>query len=91
MSHKLKLLLLGGIVINLMGCSHLYGDHGVIKNRETDYLKAQNISPMQVPPGYKATIQNNYPVPEKQYPANKTRVDLTPPGLETPAPAAPQP
>lgn len=89
MSQKLKLLLLGGIVINLLGCSHLYGDKGVIKNRETDYLKAQNIAPMQVPPGYKATIENNYPVSEKEYPASKTRVDLTPPGLNNSAPATP--
>ena len=82
MSKLLKILLLGVLLSNVMGCSHLYGDHGVIKNRESDYLKAQAIQPIQVPSGYsKSTIQNNYPVPEKQYPATRARIDLTPPGL----------
>jgi uncharacterized lipoprotein len=88
----LKKLVLGVLLVNVMGCSHLYGDHGVVKNRDTDYLKAQNISTIQVPPGInKPTIQNNYPVSTKQYPDNRTRVDLTPPGLETPPNALPPP
>ncbi|MES2218832.1 MAG: hypothetical protein V4501_10530 [Pseudomonadota bacterium] len=88
----LKFLMIGFLLVSLIGCSHLYGDHGVLKNRDTDYLKAQNISPIEVPPGYnKAAIQNNYPVPPKQYPGSKARVDLTPPGLETPPNALPPP
>jgi uncharacterized lipoprotein len=88
-----KFLVLAVLVANVIGCSHLYGDHGVIKNRDTDYLKARNIQPIEVPPGYnKAAIQNNYPVSAKKYPEVNSRVDLTPPGLmDSPVNALPPP
>ena len=87
MSHSLKTIFAVVIFLLSTGCAHLYGEHGVLKNRETDYLKAQTIKPIKVPAGYDAAnLQSNYPVPEKQYPATQARIDLTPPGL---APAAP--
>jgi uncharacterized lipoprotein len=70
------------LVTLLMGCSHIYGENGMLKDRDNDYLKAQNIAPIQVPPGYGSqNIQAHYPVSEKQYTTNMAKVDLLPPGL----------
>jgi uncharacterized lipoprotein len=78
----LKKLIILACAFSVMSCTHIYGDKGVIKNRDNDYLKAESIAPMQVPPGYNtSSMESNYPVSEKTYPANKTKVDLTPPGL----------
>jgi uncharacterized lipoprotein len=83
-----KLFCISALTIILSACNHVYGDNGVIKNHDTDYLKAKNIAPMQVPAGLnKSSISSNYPVPDKVYPGSNPRVDLTPPGL---APAAPK-
>ena len=71
-----------GLLTLLLGCSHIYGENGVLKNRENEYLRAQNIAPLQIPPGYGSqNMQPHYPVSEKQYPINAARVDLAPPGL----------
>jgi outer membrane protein assembly factor BamC len=87
MSNQLKIFLCGILLACVSGCSHIYGENGVIKNRETDYLKAQDIGTMQLPPGYNTKVlQNNYPVTANQYPDNRARVDLTPPGLAAPPP-----
>jgi uncharacterized lipoprotein len=73
-----------GLAFTLMSCSHVYGEQGVLKNRENDYLKAQNIAPLQIPPGYgSSNIQSHYPVSEKQYTTSAARIDLAPPGLNT--------
>lgn len=81
MRSYIKLAIISGLALSTMSCSHLYGEHGVLKNRENDYLKAQNIAPLQIPPGYNSnSIQAHYPVSEKQY-QTSPRVDLTPPGL----------
>jgi uncharacterized lipoprotein len=71
------------LIANLSGCSHIYGDRGMIKNHDTDYLKAQAIEPLKMPPGYSnTTIQSHYPVPQRQESdPSKKRVVLTPPEL----------
>jgi len=82
MSNYVKLFFVTSLLMNLIGCSHVYGENGVIKNRDTDYLKARSIAPLQIPPGYSsASIQSNYPVSGKQYPPATKSMDLTPPGL----------
>lgn len=64
----------------LTSCSYIYGNNGVIVNRNTDYLKARSIPPLKIPPGLSSsTIHAEYPVPERQYPGSMTRPDLTPP------------
>jgi uncharacterized lipoprotein len=84
MQSTIRLLCIIAFTLNIMSCAHVYGENGVIKNRDNDYLKAQNIAPLQIPPGYgSANIQSHYPVSEKQYPTNATRVDLAPPGLNS--------
>ena len=80
----IKLFLTTALLAQLMGCSHVYGDRGVIKDHERDYLKAQSIPAMRIPPGLSsANIQTIYPVSEKNYPANLASISLTPPGLNT--------
>lgn len=80
----IKLFLITAILCHLMGCSHVYGDRGVLKNHERDYLKAQSIPPLRIPPGLSSSnIETLYPVTEKQYPANEVSIGLIPPGLNT--------
>lgn len=74
------------LLLTLAGCSHIYGDRGVIKNHDTDYLKAQNIAPLKMPPGYSnTTIKNHYPVAERGYDPSKKRIVLIPPELNNPS------
>jgi hypothetical protein len=68
----------------LTGCSHVYGQHGIIQNRGTDYLTASNIAPLKVPPGMSSsTIEAHYPVSEKEYPTDQRTVKLLPPDLSS--------
>ncbi|GEM_PF-1799502 len=68
----------------LTSCSAIYGNKGVIQNRDTDYLYARSIPPMQVPPGLSSSqIQAHYPVSDRYYPTATCRLDLTPPELYT--------
>jgi outer membrane protein assembly factor BamC len=48
----------------LSGCGFFFGDEGVFRNRENDYLKADNIAPIVLPEGAKKdAIGELYPVP----------------------------
>jgi uncharacterized lipoprotein len=86
MLHFIRVFLIAALGFSLISCSHLYGENGIIKNRDTDYLKAESIPPLQIPAGYNSSsIQSNYPVSEKAYPAPQTRVDLLPPELNNPS------
>ena len=80
---NIRLLSLTSLLL-LTSCSHLYGDKGVIKNRENDYLQAKSVPPLQIPPGLSSSsIHAYYPIPERQYPVSAQRVDLTPPELNS--------
>jgi outer membrane protein assembly factor BamC len=49
---------------SLSGCGIFFGDEGVFRNRENDYLKAENISPLVLPEGArKDALGELYPVP----------------------------
>jgi uncharacterized lipoprotein len=77
-----RLFLILFLMASVTGCSHIYGDRGVIKNHDTDYLKAQNIDPIKLPPGYSsANIQSHYPVYGPEYPTSSKPVALVPPEL----------
>jgi outer membrane protein assembly factor BamC len=50
--------------LSLAGCGVFFGDDGIFRNRENDYLKADNISPLILPEGVKKdAISDLYPVP----------------------------
>ena len=67
----------------LASCSYIYGDHGAIKNHDRDYLSAQSIQPLKIPPGYSSSsIQASYPVPDRNYPDATKIIHLTPPELK---------
>lgn len=68
----------------LMSCSYIeyVTPKSVIKNRERQYLKATSVRPMRVPPGVaNSAFSNEYPIPDKAYPATAADVSLLPPGL----------
>jgi uncharacterized lipoprotein len=84
MLRYMKWLLALTSLATICSCAHVYGDRGVIKNRENDYLKAESIPPLKLPPGYAGTsLQENYPVPVKTYPAADKRADVLPPELNS--------
>lgn len=83
MRHLNKILLIMCIAL-LTGCSHFHSDQSVIQNRDTDYLKAQSVPPLRIPPGLSSsTITAHYPVSDREYPGSNIPVDLTPPELNT--------
>ncbi|MCD6039488.1 MAG: bamC [Gammaproteobacteria bacterium] len=78
--HQLNKILLLIAMIFLTSCSYLRGDHSIIQNRTTDYLKAKSIPPLSIPPGLSSsTITAHYPVSNHIYPGSNIPVDLTPP------------
>lgn len=81
----IKQVILISTLTTVVGCSSLYGDQGIIRNRDTEYLKAQTIAPINIPEGYSgSSLQENYPVPIKHYTEEQKRISLIPPELNTP-------
>jgi uncharacterized lipoprotein len=71
-------------IVALTGCSYLQGNHSVVQNRDKDYLKANSIPPLKIPPGFSSsTITAHYPVSDRNYLGSNTPVDLVPPELNT--------
>ncbi len=78
---KYKNILIIFLVAFLSSCARIYGERGLIPNRDTDYLRARSIAPLKIPPGYSSnTIRTEYPISEGSYPGN-IKPDLIPPGL----------
>lgn len=49
---------------SLSGCGMFFGDDGIFRNRENDYLKADNIPPLVLPVGkHSAAMGELYPIP----------------------------
>lgn len=49
---------------SLSGCGIFFGDNGVFRNREYDYLKSDNIAPLVLPAGANtSTLGELYPIP----------------------------
>lgn len=81
-------LAIAAIVAALSSCSYIYGDQGIIKNRDTTYLKSTTVPPLQIPPGLSSsTIQSHYPISDRYYPGSTEKLDLTPPELGEAGPA----
>ena len=56
--------------------------HGIVQNRGADYLKAESIPPLKIPPGLSSsTIHEAYPVSNREYSKTAEDVSLVPPGL----------
>lgn len=57
-------LLVAGLTVSLSGCGMFFGDEGVFRNREGDYVKADNIPPLVLPAGKKSESMGElYPIP----------------------------
>lgn len=57
-------LVVTSVTISLSGCGMFFGDEGVFRNREGDYVKADNIPPLVLPAGKKSeTMGELYPIP----------------------------
>ncbi|HSC69257.1 MAG TPA: outer membrane protein assembly factor BamC [Cellvibrio sp.] len=57
-------LLVASLTVSLSGCGMFFGEDGAFRNREGDYLKADNIPPLVLPPGKKSeTMGELYPIP----------------------------
>jgi uncharacterized lipoprotein len=65
----------------LISCSYI-GNSSFIQTRDKEYLKAQSVPPLKIPPGVSAKkFDSYYPIPDKNYPNGQKDIDLTPPGL----------
>lgn len=63
-TRPLTLLCVMGLGLSLSGCGMFFGKEGVFRNREADYLKADNIPPLVLPAGKKSeTMGELYPIP----------------------------
>jgi len=72
-------------IFALTNCTYIYGDKGIIQNRDTDYLKAYSIAPLKIPCGLaSSTIEAHYPISDDNYPNTRRIIDLTPPELYNP-------
>jgi len=69
-------------ILMLTACT--FSNHNVIANRDTAYLSAKSVPPLQIPPGLaSSTIQAEYPVSDRQYPESAKHVSLIPPDLRS--------
>lgn len=60
----LQALILASMGFLLSGCGMFFGDEGVFRNREGDYLKADNIPPLVLPAGkHSEAMGELYPIP----------------------------
>jgi uncharacterized lipoprotein len=81
MQNSLKALSLLLISLTLANCSYVTNS-SYVQNRSKDYLKAESIPPLRIPPGLSSsTIHGDYPVSDQVYPAGSKEVSLVPPGL----------
>jgi uncharacterized lipoprotein len=70
-----------GACLLMSGC--LFGSHGVIHDREDDYLKSKNNPPLKIPSDSKLIGSSDaYPIPAGPAFSNQKPVSLTPPGLD---------
>ncbi len=71
------------IGIALCGCS-MVPKKALFQNREKDYLQAESIPPLRIPPGVSSEVMHStYPVSDRQFGGNK-EVSLLPPGIDHP-------
>lgn len=82
MQPYLKIISFSLLTATLISCSYIYGEEGLIRSRDTTYLKAKSIPPLKIPANLSSSkIQTHYPV-TNNYPPSKENIDLTPPELK---------
>ncbi len=82
-NRPLQLLLVASLGISLSGCGMFFGDEGVFRNRESDYLKADNIPPLVLPAGkHSEAMGELYPIP----PITATDFGYDPDSIDTEVP-----
>ncbi|MES2823934.1 MAG: outer membrane protein assembly factor BamC [Pseudomonadota bacterium] len=70
------------VSFTLSGCGIFFGEEGVFRSREYDYLKSDNVAPLVLPEGAnKEALGELYPIPEISaadfgYDANATEYDV---------------
>ena len=76
---RLFMLLLCSLI--LISCGTLPSS-SFVKNRDKEYLSAQSISPLKIPPGISSdAFQDKYPISDKNYSEKTKPISLVPPGL----------
>jgi len=69
------------LCITLAGCSS-FGRSNHIENHDKQYLAAQSIAPLKMPPGVSDyAFKNEYPVSDANNQGQVTNPNLVPPGL----------
>ncbi|MFC3114208.1 outer membrane protein assembly factor BamC [Cellvibrio fontiphilus] len=82
-NRPLQLLLVASLGFSLSGCGMFFGDEGVFRNRESDYLKADNIPPLVLPAGkHSEAMGELYPIP----PITATDFGYDPDSIDTEVP-----
>lgn len=82
-NRPLQLLLVASLGFPLSGCGMFFGDEGVFRNRESDYLKADNILPLVLPAGkHSEAMGELYPIP----PITATDFGYDPDSIDTEVP-----
>lgn len=77
--YRLVVLLIS--LLSMSGCGYVTRTTGM-HSRDNVYLSARSIPPVHIPPGMSATgFENQYPIPDRQYPESAKTVSLIPPGL----------
>lgn len=52
------------LVLGLSGCGFFFGEEGIFRNRSNDYMRADNIPPLVLPPGkHSEAMGELYPIP----------------------------
>jgi len=84
MKWLIKNMVLVASLINLAGCAHVYGEHGWIKDHQTDYQQQdQSVAQVQLPADLSAdNIENYYPIPEIMNKQPVSTPSLIPPGSQ---------
>lgn len=78
-----KLLLLGALALAQVGCAY-FSHSPIMQGRDKHYLNAHSIPPLRIPPGMSSSkFRNDYPIPDRNYPASEKVVSILPPGINS--------
>ena len=82
----IKKIVLGSVCLSavlLAGCSTIPQNYQVFRDNSNDYLQADSLPPMKIPPGYSSnTVDSYYPVPHANKLSNKPP-SLLPPNISS--------
>ncbi len=76
---RFLLFIIGSLL--LMGCAQIKKS-STFYGRTNQYLTAQSIPPLKIPPGLSSnSFENYYPVSDRNYPEAEKIISVVPPGL----------